>query len=328
MKGDAAGAPLLEIEGLDIAVPVGRGSAVAVRGLDLSVRRDETVALVGESGSGKTLTALSIMGLLPGGLQVSAARYDFDGRGLLDGGERLMRTLRGDRIAMVFQEPMTALNPCMTVGAQIAEMLRAHRRVSRREARRRAVALMERVGIAAAARRADDHPHRFSGGMRQRVMIAMAIACEPDLLVADEPTTALDVTVQAQILALLAELRAELGMSLLMITHDFGLVAEVADRVAVLYGGDLAESAPVARIFDAPRHPYTRALLAAVPRVDARAAPVEPISGQVPALVDMPAGCRFVTRCALRESRCETDRPPLEGAPDAPGHLVRCWVTA
>ena len=321
-------AALLEIQGLDIVVPVGRETAVAVRGLDLAVRRDETVALVGESGSGKTLTALSIMGLLPGGLRATAARYDFDGQALLDGGEPLMRRLRGNRVAMVFQEPMTALNPCMTVGAQIVEMLRAHRPVSRRQARRRAVELMERVGIASAARRVDDYPHRFSGGMRQRIMIAIAIACEPDLLVADEPTTALDVTVQAQILALLAELRSDLGMSLLLITHDFGLVAEVADRVAVLYGGDLAESGPVGRIFDAPRHPYTRALLAAVPRVDARAAPVEPIAGQVPALPAMPAGCRFVTRCPRRVERCEAERPPPAAAPDAPEHVARCWVTA
>ena len=261
---------LLTIEGLTIEVPVGRAKVAAVRDVSLDVRRNETVALVGESGSGKTLTALSVMGLLPTRLERRAARFEFDGIDLLTARPRAMRALRGNRIGMVFQEPMTALNPCIRVGEQIAEVVLAHERVGRGVARRRAADLMGRVGIAAARTRMDDYPHQFSGGMRQRIVIAMALACDPELLIADEPTTALDVTVQAQIIALLAELRDERQMALLLITHDFGLVAEVADRVAVMYGGDLAEIGPVARIFDAPRHPYTRALLDTVPRIDVR----------------------------------------------------------
>jgi peptide/nickel transport system ATP-binding protein len=237
------------------------------------------------------------------------------------------QAMRGERIGMIFQEPMTSLNPVLPVGFQIAEALVEHRGMGRRQAQARALELMELVRIPSAAQRLDAYPHQFSGGMRQRVMIAIALACSPKVLIADEPTTALDVTIQAQVLALLADLQAREGLAVLLITHNLGVVASVADRVMVMYGGDVVESAPVKAFFARPTHPYSEALLAAMPRVDRPSEALAPIPGQVPTLPDMPSGCRYQSRCPLRIEKC-AERPPLNPLPGAPEHRVRCWVRA
>ena len=310
----------------------------AVRDVSFDVHQGETVALVGESGCGKSLTALSVMSLLPPGVgRVAAGRIALDGENINGASEPQMEKIRGNRIGMVFQEPMTSLNPVLTVGFQIAEPLMYHRGLSRRAAQAKAVELMELVRIPSAAERAGAYPHQFSGGMRQRVMIAIALACAPKVLIADEPTTALDVTIQAQVLALLAGLQKRAsgcsperqekssGLAVLLITHNLGVVASVADRVLVMYGGDVVESAPVRDLFQRPTHPYTSALLAAMPRADRSSDTVAAIPGQVPTLPEMPAGCRFQSRCPLVEPRC-AELPALT-AIDADGaHHVRCWV--
>ena len=321
-------APALVVEGLTTSIRIERHWFDAVRDVSFAVHRRETVALVGESGCGKSLTALSVMGLLPGGVgRVRAGRIVVDGVDMTAASQTEVQAMRGDRIGMVFQEPMTSLNPVLPVGFQIAESLIQHRGLGRREARQRALALMELVRIPAAAHRLDAYPHQFSGGMRQRVMIAIALACEPKVLIADEPTTALDVTIQAQVLALLADLQRREGLAVLLITHNLGVVASVADRVLVMYGGDVVETAPVREFFGRPTHPYSEALLAAMPRVDRSSQALAPIPGQVPGLPEMPSGCRFQSRCPLRVARCE-QRPPLVPLPDAPAHAVRCWVRA
>ncbi|CAB3737970.1 Oligopeptide transport ATP-binding protein OppD [Achromobacter deleyi] len=322
-----AEAPVLELRALRTEFRAGGAWHAAVRDVSLQVGRNETLAVVGESGSGKSVTALSVLRLLPGaGARHGGGQVLLDGQDLTALSEKQMSRLRGEAIAMIFQEPMTSLNPTMTVGDQIAEAIRLHRKLSWKEARRLALEVLEEVKIPAAARRFDDYPHQFSGGMRQRVMIAMALACKPRVLLADEPTTALDVTIQAQILNLLSELKAAHGMAVLFITHNLGVVAQIADRVAVMYAGEVVETADVQTLFARPTHPYTEALLRAMPRVDADSQVLESIPGGVPAITAMPAGCAFAPRCRLKEARCEARRPDLTGI--GPGHQVRCVVRA
>jgi oligopeptide/dipeptide ABC transporter ATP-binding protein len=314
---------LLSVSGLTTEFRTDAGWRAAVRDVDLEVGANETLAIVGESGSGKSVTALSIMRLLPEvGARIAGGACLFEGRDLARLDERAMQAIRGARIGMVFQEPMTALNPTMTIGNQIGEVLMRHRGLARASARAETLRLLERVRLPSPARRIDDYPHQFSGGMRQRVVIAMAIACQPALLLADEPTTALDVTIQAQILRLLKELQAEHGMGMIFITHNLGVVAQIADRVAVMYAGRIVESAPVEEIFARPLHPYTRGLLQAMPRHD-RMQDLEPIPGAVPSIRETITGCAFAPRCSMRIARC-TEAPPLE--PVGADHTVRCWV--
>ena len=280
-----------------------------VRRVSLAVNRGETLCIVGESGCGKSLTALALMGLLPRRARRRAARLAFDGIDLLAASPAQMSDLRGSRMAMIFQEPMTSLNPAYTVGNQMEEMLLRHRKVTRSEARERAVLLLGKVGITAAGSRLGQYPHQLSGGLRQRVMIAMVLMCGPDLIIADEPTTALDVTIQAQILLLLAQLRREFGMGLVLITHDLGIVARIADRVAVMYAGEVVEEGPAAAVFRAPLHPYTRGLLGCIPVPGkvARGSPLGSIPGMVPALLGEMHGCSFGERCGFRRAGCEND---------------------
>jgi peptide/nickel transport system ATP-binding protein len=295
--------PILEIA--DLRVRFGN-TAGPVRGVSLAIARGETHCLVGESGCGKSLTALAVMNLLPRGAERTATALRFDGQDLLGVSARAMARLSGNRLAMIFQEPMTSLNPAYTIGSQMTEVLRRHRRLSRAAARERAALMLERVGVNPPGLRLAQHPHQLSGGLRQRVMIATALLCEPQLLIADEPTTALDVTVQAQILRLLRGLQRELGLAVLLITHDLGVVARVADRVAMMYAGEIVESAPVSTLFAAPTHPYTRGLLAAVPvpgKVK-RGAPLGSIPGVVPRLPPGFAGCAFRDRCGEAIPAC------------------------
>jgi oligopeptide/dipeptide ABC transporter ATP-binding protein len=300
----------------------------AVNGVSFTVDEGRVLGIVGESGCGKSVTALSIMRLIdPPGRVTSGKVLFHDGgseRDLLALPQAALEEILGNRISMIFQDPLTSLNPVLTVGYQIMEPLRVHRRMSRREARNEAARLLGRVGIPGARARLDDYPHQFSGGMRQRVMIAMAVACRPKLLIADEPTTALDVTIQAQILNLLRELKRELGTSVVIITHDLGVIAQLADRVAVMYAGRIVEDAPVAEIFDAPRHPYTRALVASIPRLNEWHERLPTIEGVPPRLRDEPRGCAFEPRCASRVPRCAHERPPLVEL--AAGHAGACWV--
>ena len=318
-------APLLEVRGLVTAFRTRAGVLRAVDGVSFSIAAGETLALVGESGCGKSVTAFSLMRLVadpPG--RIAAGEVLFEGRDLLKLPDAQLRAVRGDRMAMIFQEPMTSLNPVMTVGDQIVEAIRQHRPVSRREALARAVALLEEVRIPDAGRRAADYPHRLSGGMRQRVMIAMALACEPRLLIADEPTTALDVTIQAQVLDLIDALKARSGLAVLLITHDLGVVAQHAQRVAVMYAGRIVEEAQTDALFAAPAHPYTEGLLASIPRPGTRAERLREIPGMVPSLAEMPAGCAFAPRCERAQARCRTERPALE--PRAGGGRVACFA--
>ena len=316
--------PALELHGLRTEFRINGRWHPAVRDLSLTLMRDETLALVGESGCGKSVTALSVMGLVqPPYGRVAAGRIVLEGRDLAGLSEREMERVRGDRMAMIFQEPMTSLNPVMTVGDQVAEALRVHRGLDRAAARARALALFEEVKIPSAAARLREYPHQFSGGMRQRVMIAIALACEPAVLLADEPTTALDVTIQAQVLGLLADLRARHGMAVLFITHNLGVVAQIADRVAVMYAGEIVEAGPVGAIFARPAHPYTRALFSAIPRLDAAAQALSAIPGRVPPLDAMPAGCRFAPRCPLARAGCGREQVLAEVAA---GHAARCHV--
>jgi oligopeptide/dipeptide ABC transporter ATP-binding protein len=316
----------LEIRGLRTEFRVGGRWYPAVRDLSLSVAKNETLAIVGESGSGKSVTALSILRLLPqAGARIGAGEIQFNGRDLVQLSEREMSTVRGNSIAMIFQEPMTSLNPTMTVGEQIAEAITIHRKVSRAEAMAEALRLLREVKIPSAESRLHDYPHQFSGGMRQRVMIAMALACRPKVLLADEPTTALDVTIQAQVLMQLDELKEAYGMSVLFITHNLGVVAQIADRVAVMYAGEVVELANVDALFAQPTHPYTEALLRAMPRADRATDNLEPIPGGVPAVTAMPAGCAYAPRCPYRQPSCEEERPELLPLNDT-GHLVRCPV--
>ena len=320
--------PLIDIQRLRVLFHGDDGRTThAVDSVDLSVAPGATLGLVGESGCGKSVTSLAIMGLLSKQSSEVSGSIRFDGFDLLQTGDQTLRDLRGNRLAMIFQEPMTSLNPSFTIGDQIIETILRHRGGSRRSARERAIQLLRRVHIPSPEQRIDEYPHKLSGGMRQRVMIALAIACAPQVLLADEPTTALDVTIQAQVLALLADLKAETGMSVLFITHNLGVVASIADRVAVMYAGDIVELAPVEDLFAAPRHPYTEALLRSIPRVDRDALDLTPIPGQVPPITAMPPGCRYAERCPLRVARC-AEAPTLTPLSVRPEHKVRCWVRA
>jgi peptide/nickel transport system ATP-binding protein len=303
--------PVLSVEGLSVKFSEPDGMLTAVNNLHFNIARGETLAVVGESGCGKSLTALALMGLVrpPGVIEGYAVRLE--GRDILGLSGEEMRQLRGNRIAMIFQEPMTALNPVLTIGEQIMEAIWEHENVSRSTARARALGLLDRVRIADAARRFSEYPHRLSGGMRQRVMIAMALACSPALLVADEPTTALDVTIQAQVLELIDELKRESDTAVLLITHDLGLVAEYADRVLVMYAGCKVEERATSDLFREPLHPYTRGLIAARPRIGDRShRRLSEIPGMVPSLRDMPTGCRFAPRCSLAVDACRIAPPP------------------
>jgi peptide/nickel transport system ATP-binding protein len=320
------GEPVLSVRGLKTHFFNADGVTRAVDGVSFEVSAGETLGIVGESGCGKSVTALSVMRLLPERLARSVAgEVIFEGRDLLALDETAMRAIRGNRIAMIFQEPMTSLNPLLRVGEQIAEALRIHTGVDRQAARAKAVEMLRLVRIPDAERRLDDYPHRFSGGMRQRVMIAMALACDPRLLIADEPTTALDVTIQAQILKLLLELKARSQAAVILITHDLGVVAETCQRVIVMYAGRKIEEAPVEALFDAPAHPYTRGLMAATPRrglgVTKRLAE---IPGLVPSLREPITGCAFAPRCPLADERCRRESPSLGEI--APGHAVACFA--
>jgi peptide/nickel transport system ATP-binding protein len=322
----AVNAPwLLEVEDLHVHFVTTRGVVRAVEGISYKVKPGEVVALVGESGCGKSVSALAIMRLLarPAGRIVNG-RILFQGRNLFELGEDEMREIRGRDIAMIFQEPMTSLNAVLTVGFQIMEPLLIHLAMTPEAARARAVELLQQVGIPDPEQRLDQYPHQFSGGMRQRVMIAIGLACNPRLLIADEPTTALDVTVQAQILEVLDRLRAARGMAVLLITHDLGIVAGRADRVAVMYAGRLVEEASTTELFARPSHPYTRGLLASVPRITGPVARLTPIAGTVPPPTAWPAGCRFHPRCPQVMPRCAVDDPPPR--PVAGGHRMRCWL--
>jgi peptide/nickel transport system ATP-binding protein len=321
-----ASAPALDIRNLRTEFRVGGGWYPAVRDLSLSLAPNETLAIVGESGSGKSVTALSILRLLPkAGARIGAGEVLFDGRDLAELSEREMSEVRGNAIAMIFQEPMTSLNPTMIVGEQIAEAIVIHRGGAWREAMAEALRLLKEVKIPSAESRIHDYPHQFSGGMRQRVMIAMALACRPRILLADEPTTALDVTIQAQVLLQLNELKQAYGMSVLFITHNLGVVAQIADRVAVMYAGEVVELAEVEALFARPMHPYTEALLRAMPRADRSSDSLEPIPGSAPAVTAMPPGCAFAPRCPLKQPSCVEQRPQL-AAIGATSHLVRCPV--
>jgi peptide/nickel transport system ATP-binding protein len=315
--------PLLEIQNLKVVFHGDRGTAThAVDGLDLSIKRGETLGLVGESGCGKSVTALAVMGLLPKASAEVSGRIRFDGAELLSLSDRDMRNLRGDRLAMIFQEPMTSLNPSFSIGEQIAESLIRHRGLSRAQARARTIELLRLVKIPSPEQRVDDYPHRLSGGMRQRAMIALALACDPQLLIADEPTTALDVTIQAQILALLRELKTSIGIAIVLITHDLGVVAEICDHVAVMYAGEIVEYAPVEVLFAAPQHPYTIGLLGSIPRLDAKADALATIEGMVPSLTELPGGCRFAPRCPFVRERCTQAPPALVDV--GSNHRSRC----
>jgi oligopeptide/dipeptide ABC transporter ATP-binding protein len=302
--------------------PHAERAARAIDGVSFTVDRGEVLGLVGESGCGKSMTALCLMRLVPPPGRISAGRVVFGGTDLLTLPERAMRRVRGARIGMIFQEPMTALNPVLTAGFQIAEAIRVHRAVSAREASRRAIELLAEVGIPEPAARANDYPHQLSGGMRQRVMIAMAIACEPELLIADEPTTALDVTIQAEILDLLRGLRERHGMALILITHDLGVVAEQADRVAIMYAGRIVEEASTRELFAHPLHPYTRLLLGSMPTLGVHRDRLETIPGSVPDITRRPSGCSFRDRCPLATAECAIEPPAL--VEKAPAHTAAC----
>jgi peptide/nickel transport system ATP-binding protein len=321
---------LLDIRGLKTYFATDDGMVQAVDGVDLSIDRGETLGVVGESGSGKTVTAMSVLKLIampPG--RIVGGQILWRGRDLVPLGPREMQKIRSKEIAIVFQEPMTSLNPVYTVGDQIAEVIRLHESLSKRAALERTVEMLRLVHIPNAERRVGDYPHQFSGGMRQRVMIAMALSCNPALLIADEPTTALDVTIQAQILDLLAEMKSRLGMAVMLITHAMGVVAETAQRVAVMYAGKVVEEAPVRELFAHPRHPYTQGLIRSIPRIDTAATRkprLEAIAGVVPSLLGPPPGCRFAPRCRFASAICREAVPPLREV--APGHKVACVLDA
>jgi peptide/nickel transport system ATP-binding protein len=316
--------PLLEVRGLRTAFRTDDGDFDAVAGVSFALAPGRTLGLVGESGCGKSVTALSIMGLVarPAG-RIAAGEIRFEGEDLVRAPAARLRELRGNRLAMIFQEPMTSLNPAFTIGEQISEGLRRHQGIGREAARARAVEVLRQVRIPDAEERFDAYPHKLSGGMRQRAMIAMALACKPKLLIADEPTTALDVTIQAQILDLLRDLREETGTSIILITHDLGVVAEIAHEVAVMYAGRIVEQAGVDQLFARPQHPYTIGLLGSIPQLHARQERLPAIEGQVPDPRLRPPGCRFAPRCPFAVEQCHREDPPLANV--AAGHAVACW---
>ncbi|WDY56919.1 ABC transporter ATP-binding protein [Pseudomonas sp. PSKL.D1] len=322
---------LLHVENLRVDIPMGNHGTRqdmlhAVRGLSFEVERGEVLCIVGESGCGKSLTSLALMDLLPRKAIRNADRLTLDNIDMLGQSERRMCDLRGNRLAMIFQEPMTSLNPAYTIGDQLSEVLTQHRQISRADAWARAAQMLEKVGISNAVERLRQYPHQLSGGLRQRVIIAMALMCEPDLIIADEPTTALDVTIQAQILHVIRDIQKELGLAVIFITHDLGLVARIADRVAVMYAGEIVESAPVVQLFENPKHPYTKGLLASIP-VPGRTKPGEKlgsIPGLVPSLVGEQHGCAFRNRCTQAVEACARHVPEVEEG----GHMTRCLLTA
>jgi len=321
--------PLLRVRDLKtyFVTDRGAGTARAVDGVSFDLQPGETLGIVGESGCGKTVTSLSILRLIPEppGHIRPGSYIEFEGRNLLTLAPKELRAIRGNRIAMIFQEPMTSLNPVLTIGDQVAEAAIVHQRLSRRAARARAIEMLQQVGIPDPGSRVDHYPHQLSGGMRQRVMIAMALICHPQILIADEPTTALDVTIQAQILELLTRLQQQLGMAVLLITHDLGVVAGTADRVVVMYAGQVVETAPTPELFARPRHPYTEGLMASIPRLDRPRERLHSIPGSVPAATAWPAGCRFHPRCPFAWEKCRTEEPPLLDT-EVPGHSARCWL--
>jgi len=318
--------PLLSVENLSVSFATeGGGRLTVVEDVSFEVPAGKTIGLVGESGCGKSVSAMTIMRLLPSPpSRIDGGRIVFDGTDLAQLPEAEMQAVRGDRIGMIFQEPMTSLNPTLTIGFQIAEVLRRHRGMGAKMARLWSVNVLKQVGIGGADRRLDQYPHQLSGGLRQRVMIAMALVCRPALVIADEPTTALDVTIQAQILDLLRRLQEDMGMAILLITHDLGVVAEICEDVFVMYAGRIVERAAVAQLFKAPRHPYTAGLLAASPRRTARGTRLATIPGMVPAPGKRGTGCSFADRCARVMERCRIERPVLAGVGDN-GHLAACW---
>ncbi len=318
---------LLSVENLVTSFKTEQAVIRAVDDISFTINKGQTVGLVGESGCGKSVTSLSILRLIqspPG--HIESGKIVFDGKNLLDLPESGMRSIRGNKISMIFQEPMTSLNPVFTIGNQISEVFRIHRGMSRQEAREKSIEMLRLVKIPAPEKRIDEYPHQLSGGMRQRIMIAMALACRPELLVADEPTTALDVTIQAQILDLMAQLQAELNMAILLITHDLGVVAEVCDHVIVMYAGRIAERAPVQQIFKNPKHPYTVGLLNSIPRLGKKTERLPTIEGSVPSLAKLPVGCRFQTRCPHVHDKCRQVEPPL--IPVGTGHDAACWLNS
>ncbi|MBT2489243.1 ABC transporter ATP-binding protein [Streptomyces sp. ISL-96] len=320
---------LLEVRDLYVEFRTRDGVAKAVNGVSYSVAEGETLAVLGESGSGKSVTAQAVMGILdmpPG--KIAGGEIIFQGRDLLKLKEDERRKVRGREMAMIFQDALSSLNPVLTVGEQLGEMFVVHRGMSRKDAKAKAVELMDRVRIPAARERVGQYPHQFSGGMRQRIMIAMALALEPSLIIADEPTTALDVTVQAQVMDLLAELRRELDMGLILITHDLGVVADVADKIAVMYAGRIVEAAPVHDIYKAPAHPYTRGLLDSIPRLDQKGQELYAIKGLPPNLMHIPPGCAFHPRCPLARDVCRTDVPPLYEVSEGRGSACHFWQEA
>jgi peptide/nickel transport system ATP-binding protein/oligopeptide transport system ATP-binding protein len=315
--------PLLSVANLTTTFQTGRGEAAAIEDISFELNEGEILGIVGESGSGKSVTALTIMGLLPTPpARVAAGSIHFANQDLLRLSDSAMRRMRGPGMAMVFQEPMTSLNPVFTIGEQLTETIRAHENLSRRDTFARAVEMLEKVGIPSAATRMADYPHQLSGGQRQRVMLAIALCCRPKLLIADEPTTALDVTIQAQILDLIMDLRDQFGMAIMIITHNMGVIAETADRVLVMYAGRAIEQAPVATLFDNPLHPYTKGLLSCVPTLDQRKDRLDAIPGTLPEPGRRPPGCRFAPRCSLAIPACAEATPPLEM--HGPSHAAAC----
>jgi peptide/nickel transport system ATP-binding protein len=315
---------ILEVRDLHTQFNTLDGVVRAVNGVSFALDRGETLGIVGESGCGKSVTAMSILRLIPPETgRIASGSIKFEGEELTTLSEEAMKRLRGHRISMIFQEPMTSLNPVLTVGTQIAENVTRHLGVSKKAARDRAREMLDLVRIADAKRRLDEYPHQLSGGMRQRVMIAMALSCDPQVLIADEPTTALDVTIQAQILDLMLDLKEKTGTAIVLITHDLGVVAETAQRVVVMYAGRKVEEAPVEALFDNPLHPYTRGLMAAIPRLDADAARLQEIPGMVPQLTTPIVGCAFAARCPIATERCRAEAPPMVDVRD--GHTALCW---
>ena len=326
----AAGETLLRVEDLQVEFRTRRGTALVLNGVDFDVRRGETLCVVGESGCGKSMTALALLRLIPQPPgRIRNGRVLFNGEDLAQASDARMREIRGNRISMIFQEPMTSLNPVYTVGEQIAESLRLHAALDRRQARKQAIEMLRQVGIPAPAQRVDEYPHQLSGGMRQRVMIAMALACRPDILIADEPTTALDVTVQAQIFDLLRDLQRDKGTAIVMITHDMGAVAEMADRVMVMYAGRVIEQGSAAQVLSNPAHPYTRGLIECLPELGssrhAERTELAEITGVVPSIWELGSGCAFRDRCPAAMTRCAHEVPPML---DDGGHGVACWLHA
>ncbi|MEQ8481066.1 MAG: ABC transporter ATP-binding protein [Hoeflea sp.] len=322
-----AASPILDVKGLKTVFRTRGGEIHAVNSVDFHLRPGELLGVVGESGSGKSVTMMSLLRLLPSPpAETRSGSVMFDGQDLLKISNEELRNVRGSKIGFIFQDPMTSLNPVYTIGFQLAEPLRTHMGMSKAQARARSIELLELVGIPDATRRLKDYPHQFSGGMRQRVMIAIALACDPKVLIADEPTTALDVTIQAQIIELIKELRQKLGMAIIWITHDLGVIAGIADRVMVMYAGQVVEKGPVSEIFEDPQHPYTQALLKTVPAVrGARAEKLQVIEGQPPIVIEAPAACQFRNRCQFTFDRCEKENPALSEI-GPPGHRAACFL--